>query len=95
MFKVKKIFRQKIQYCFENYILTPLDTYNGLSQVDCIKPEGMLIRAGIHKMLVEKQTGKTDQTASLEAVCFGSASLSRRLVFEILEHLLYSLGNLL
>ena len=31
--KAKKIFRQKIQYFFENYNLTPLDMYNGLSQV--------------------------------------------------------------
>ena len=31
--KVKKIFRQRIQYFFKNYNLTPLDRYNGLSQV--------------------------------------------------------------
>ena len=27
---------------FENYNLTPLDMYNGLSQVYCIKPEGRM-----------------------------------------------------
>ena len=43
--KVKKIFRQKIQYIvfFYNYNLTPLDMYTGLSQVDCIKPEGRIL----------------------------------------------------
>ena len=41
--KVKKIFRQKIQYLKTNYILTPLDMYNGLSQVYCIKPEESII----------------------------------------------------
>ena len=40
--KVKKIFRQKNTICRENYNLTPLDTYNGLSQLYCIKPEGRI-----------------------------------------------------
>ena len=31
--KVKQIFRQKNTIFFENYNLTPLDKYNGLSQV--------------------------------------------------------------
>ena len=35
----KKIFRQKITIFFENYKLTPLDMYNGLWQVYCIKLE--------------------------------------------------------
>ena len=35
----RKIFKI-IQYCIENYNLTPIDMYNGLSQVYCIKPEG-------------------------------------------------------
>ena len=38
--KVKKIFRQKNTIFFENYTLTHLDMYNGLSEVYCIKPEG-------------------------------------------------------
>ena len=38
----KKIFRQKHTMFFENYNLTPLDTYNGLSKVYCIKQEGIL-----------------------------------------------------
>ena len=35
--KVKKMFRQKNTVVFENYNLTPIDMYNGLSQVYCIK----------------------------------------------------------
>ena len=38
--KVKMIFRQKNRIFFENYNLTHLDMYNGLSKVYCIKPEG-------------------------------------------------------
>ena len=38
----KKTFRQKNIIFFENYNLTPLDMYNGLSQVYCIKPEGRI-----------------------------------------------------
>ena len=37
--KVRKDLPTKIQYCFETYNRTPLDMYNGLSQVDCIKLE--------------------------------------------------------
>ena len=37
--KVKKIFRQKNTIFKKIYNLTPLDRYNGLSQVYCIKPE--------------------------------------------------------
>ena len=37
--RVKMIFRQKKTF-FLNYNLTPLDMYNGLSQVYCIKQEG-------------------------------------------------------
>ena len=37
--KVKKIFRQNNTIFFLNYNLTPLDMYNGLSQVYCIEPE--------------------------------------------------------
>ena len=40
--KVKKNIRKKIQYFLENYNLTPLDMYNELSQVYCIKPEGRI-----------------------------------------------------
>ena len=40
--KVKKIFRPKNTIFFENYNLTPLDMYNGLSQVYCIKPKGKI-----------------------------------------------------
>ena len=36
------IFRQKI-YFFETYNLIPLDMYNELSEVYCIKPEGMAL----------------------------------------------------
>ena len=41
--KVKKIFRQMntILFC-ENYNLTPLDMYNGLTEAYCIKPEGRI-----------------------------------------------------
>ena len=35
--KVTKIFRQKNTIFLENYNLTPLDMYNGLSQMYCIK----------------------------------------------------------
>ena len=35
----KKIFRQKKTIFFLNYNLAPLDMVNGLSQVDCVKPE--------------------------------------------------------
>ena len=38
--KTKKIFRQNNTIFFENYNLSPLDMYNGLSQVYCIKPDG-------------------------------------------------------
>ena len=38
-FKVKKIFRQKNAIFYLNYNLTPLDMYNAISQVYCIKPE--------------------------------------------------------
>ena len=33
---------KRAQCCFENYNLTPLDMYNGLSQVYRIKPEGRI-----------------------------------------------------
>ena len=39
--QVKKIFRQENTMLFLNYNLTPIDVYNGLSQVNCIKPEGI------------------------------------------------------
>ena len=38
LFKVKQICRQK-ENIFDNYKLTPIDMYNGLSQSYCIKPE--------------------------------------------------------
>ena len=38
----KNIFRQKNTIFFFNYNLTPLDMYNGISQVYCIKPEGII-----------------------------------------------------
>ena len=37
---VKKIFRKKNTISSENCNLTPLDMFNGLSEVYCIKPEG-------------------------------------------------------
>ena len=37
--KGKKVLRQKIQYFFLKYDVTPLDMYIGLSQVYCIKLE--------------------------------------------------------
>ena len=40
--KVKKNPQTKIQYFFKNCNLTPLDMYNGLSQVYCFKPEGRI-----------------------------------------------------
>ena len=40
--EVKKDLQTKIQYCFEINKRTPLDIYNGSSQVDCIKPEGRI-----------------------------------------------------
>ena len=41
--KVKKTSSDKrIQFLFLNNNLTPLDMYNGLSQVYCIKPEGRI-----------------------------------------------------
>ena len=35
----EKIFRKKITIFFENYNLIPLDMFNGLFHVCCIKPE--------------------------------------------------------
>ena len=40
--KVKKNLRTKMQYYFETYNKAPLDMYNGLSQVECIKLEGRI-----------------------------------------------------
>ena len=40
--KDKLIFRQKDSIFFENYNLTPLDMYNGLSKSYCIEPEGRI-----------------------------------------------------
>ena len=40
--KVIKIFRQKMQYLKQKQKLIPLDMYNGLSQVYCIKPEARI-----------------------------------------------------
>ena len=34
---------KRIQYFFLNYNLTPLDMYNGLSQVYCLKPVGRIL----------------------------------------------------
>ena len=33
---------KKNSLCFENYNLTPLDMYNGLSKVYCIKSKGRI-----------------------------------------------------
>ena len=41
--KIKKDLQTKNSLFFENYNLTPLDMYNGLSQVYFIKPEGRMI----------------------------------------------------
>ena len=35
-------FMFEVSYILEDYKLTPLDMYNGLSQVYCIKPEGRI-----------------------------------------------------
>ena len=43
----KKIFRQKTKNTFLSYNLTPLDMYNGLFKVYCIKPEGRTQRVNI------------------------------------------------
>ena len=40
--KGKKILRQKNTILFVNYNLAPLDMFNGLYQVCCIKPEGRI-----------------------------------------------------
>ena len=45
LWKVKMIFRQKNKMSFENYNLTPLDMYNGLSQVYYIKSEDYYIKS--------------------------------------------------
>ena len=42
VWKGKKIFSQKNTICFWNYNLPPLDRHNGLSQVYCIKQEGII-----------------------------------------------------
>ena len=39
---VKKIFKQKNTIYFENNNLAPLDMYNGLSLVYCIKPDEII-----------------------------------------------------
>ena len=39
---VKKDLQTKEYFFFLNYNLTPLDMYIGLSQVYCIKPEGII-----------------------------------------------------
>ena len=48
--KVKKIFRKKNTIMFENYSLTPLGMYNGLSQVYCIKSEGRIHSISIQRL---------------------------------------------
>ena len=59
----------------------------------------LVIRAGIHKMLVKIANGEDhDQNASSEAVWSGSAMFvynlfGRQLVFQILEHLPYLLKS--
>ena len=40
---MKKLSSDKNTIVFENYNLTPLDMYNGLSQVYCIKLEGRIL----------------------------------------------------
>ena len=40
--KIKKSFRQNNIILLKNQNLAPLDMYNGLSQVYCIKPEGRI-----------------------------------------------------
>ena len=42
VYKDKNAFQTKNTIFFENYNLTPLDMYNGLSQVCCIKLEGRI-----------------------------------------------------
>ena len=39
---IKTIFRQKDTIFFENFKLTPLDMYNGLPHIYCIKPERLI-----------------------------------------------------
>ena len=38
----KSLQTKRCNIFFENYYLTPLDMYNGLSQAYCIKPEGRI-----------------------------------------------------
>ena len=45
--KVKFIFTKKYPIIFENYNVTPLDIYNGLSQVYCIKPDPVTRRKNL------------------------------------------------
>ena len=40
--KVKRSSEKKYNIFFENYNLTPLDMYCGLSRVYCTKPEGRI-----------------------------------------------------
>ena len=40
---VKKHLQTKNTIFLENYNLTPLDMYNGLSQVYCIEPKGRIL----------------------------------------------------
>ena len=42
LLKLKRSSDKKYIFFF-NYNLTPLDMYNGLSQIDCIKPKGKSI----------------------------------------------------
>ena len=42
MFRLKRSSDKKNKIFLENYKRTPLDMYNGLSQVYCIKPEGRI-----------------------------------------------------
>ena len=62
--KVKKIFRQKTTIFFENYNQTPLDMYNGLSQVYCIKLEergkSILVYTGLSEAFFCKDVKKNN-----------------------------------
>ena len=51
--KVKKDFQTKNTIFFENYYLTPLDIYNGLSQVYSIKPEGRIHDLSIQRVIYD------------------------------------------
>ena len=76
--EVKKDLQTKIQYCFEINKRTPLDIYNGSSQVDCIKPEGRIHCKQRIKQCVNFSGSKTmtpsEAMQNNQAIMFGLIS---------------------